>query len=66
MSLKEHHFWPLIPGGILLAVGIGLTLDLFEGDISRYAVPAVVMIVGVLIMLIGFLRTGRTHAGGHV
>jgi hypothetical protein len=66
MNLKEHHFWPLIPGGILVAVGVGLTLDLFEGDVSKYVVPALVMAFGLLIMIIGYLRMGRTHAGGHV
>lgn len=66
MNLKEHHFWPLIPGGILLAVGIGLTLDLFEDDLSKYVVPALVMAFGLLIMLIGYLRMGRTRTGGQV
>ncbi|HLB44234.1 MAG TPA: hypothetical protein VJK49_02515 [Candidatus Limnocylindrales bacterium] len=59
MNLREHHFWPLIPGGILLLVGIGLVLDLFTDDISRLFVPAVVVVVGVLIMLLGYLRMSR-------
>jgi hypothetical protein len=59
MRLKEHHFWPLIPGGILLLVGTGLVLDLFEGDLSRWVVPAIVVIIGVVVMLVGFLRMPR-------
>jgi len=61
-SLREHHFWPLIPGGILVAVGAGLALDLFEGDMSRYVVPAVIALIGLAIMVGGYLRTGRKPA----
>jgi hypothetical protein len=59
MRLKEHHFWPLIPGGILLLVGAGLVLDLFNEDVSRWAIPAVVVAIGVLVMLVGYLRLSR-------
>jgi hypothetical protein len=58
-GLKEHHFWPLIPGGILLLVGIGLTLDLFENDLSRWVVPAIIVGIGVLVMVVGYLRMSR-------
>jgi hypothetical protein len=57
--LKEHHFWPLIPGGILLLVGLGLVLDLFEGDLSRWVVPGLIVIVGLVVMLVGYLRMSR-------
>ena len=57
--LKEHHFWPLIPGGILLLVGTGLVLDLFDEDASRWVVPAIVVALGVLVMVAGFLRMSR-------
>jgi hypothetical protein len=57
--VKEHHFWPLIPGGILLLVGIGLTLDLFENDLSRWVVPAIIVGIGVLVMVVGYLRMSR-------
>ena len=59
LRLKEQHFWPLIPGGILLLVGTGLTFDLFEQDISKYAIPAIVLAIGVVIMLVGYLRMSR-------
>ena len=58
-KVKEHHFWPLIPGGILLLVGIGLVLDLFENDLSRWVVPAIVVGIGVLVMVAGYLRMSR-------
>ena len=57
--LKEHHFWPLIPGGILALVGFGLVLDLFEQDASRWIVPAIIVGIGVLVMLAGYLRISR-------
>ena len=59
LRLKEHHFWPLIPGGILALVGTGLLLDLFETDASRLVIPAVVVTIGVLVMAGGFLRMSR-------
>ena len=59
MRLKEHHFWPLIPGGILLLVGAGLVLDLFNEDVSRWAIPAVIVVIGMLVMLVGYLRLSR-------
>ena len=59
MRLKEHHFWPLIPGGILFLVGIGLVLDMFESDASRWIVPAIVVGIGVLVMVVGYLRMSR-------
>jgi hypothetical protein len=57
--LKEHHFWPLIPGGILVLVGIGLVLDLFDTDASKWVIPAIVVTIGVLVMAGGFLRMSR-------
>lgn len=54
--LKEHHFWPLIPGGILSLVGIGLVLDLFDTDASKWVVPAIVVAIGVLVMAYGYMR----------
>lgn len=56
MRLKEHHFWPLIPGSILLLVGLGLVLDFFENDLSKLVVPAIVVVIGILVMLAGYLR----------
>jgi hypothetical protein len=59
MGLKEHHFWPLIPGGILLAVGMGLVLDLFTSDVSRWFVPAAVVVIGLIVMIVGYLGMSR-------
>lgn len=63
MKLKEHHPWPLIPGGILLLVGTGLVLDLFEQEWSDLVVPAIVVVVGLLVMLVGYLRMSRPSGG---
>lgn len=60
--VKENHFWPLIPGGILFLVGVGLVLDLFENDASRWVMPAIIVVIGVLVMLAGYLR--MTRQGG--
>lgn len=59
LRLKEHHFWPLIPGGILVLVGTGLTLDAFNQDISKYVVPGIVLGIGILILIVGFARSSR-------
>jgi hypothetical protein len=63
LSLREHHFWPLLPGGILLAVGLGLTFDLLEGDLSRYFIPALIALFGLVIMVVGWFRISRTGSG---
>lgn len=63
MSLKESHWWPLIPGGILLLVGGGLALDLLTGDASRVVVPAAVVLIGLLVIIVGFTRTSRGQGG---
>jgi hypothetical protein len=65
LALKEHHWWPLIPGGILLTVGTALTLQelsLISGRAMELVGPIVLLVVGGLIMLAGFLRN-RPHAG---
>ena len=57
--VRENHYWPLIPGGILFLVGVGLVLDLFETDASRWVVPAIIVGIGVLVMAAGYLRMSR-------
>jgi hypothetical protein len=34
-------------------------LDLFEQDVSRWVVPAIIVGIGVLVMLVGYLRMSR-------
>lgn len=63
MRLKEHHFWPLVPGTILSLVGVGLTLDMFSQDWSRYVVPAIAVVIGAVIMLVGYVRLNQGHGG---
>lgn len=66
MHLSEHRFWPVIPGTILGLVGIGLALDLFTQDWSKFVIPAIVVVIGGLIMLAGYLRMNQDHGGSTV
>lgn len=66
MRLKEHHFWPLIPGGILLTVGIALSLETM-GLLSERALelvaPIVLLVIGGLIVVAAFIRNRGSSAG---
>jgi len=63
LNMKEHHLWPLIPGTILCLVGVGLTLDLFSQDWSKYVIPAIVVGIGVVVMAVGYVRMNQGHGG---
>jgi hypothetical protein len=54
LELREHHWWPLVPGSILLAVGSGLALDLIAGDASALIVPAALVVLGALMMAVAY------------
>jgi hypothetical protein len=66
MGLKEHHWWPLIPGGILLTVGIALSLET-AGMLSERALeligPIVLLVIGGLIVAAAFIRNRGSSAG---
>jgi hypothetical protein len=49
MRLKEHHFWPLIPGGILLAVGAMLGVGGLAIDLLAWW-PVLLIAVGVVVL----------------
>jgi hypothetical protein len=62
MELRQHHFWPLIPGFILVLVGTGLALDALSSDLSQLLLPVIVLGAGV-VLLIGGLILSRRPAG---
>lgn len=46
---EEHHFWPLIPGGILLAVGVMLTFGGMAVDLLEFW-PLVLVAIGAIVL----------------
>jgi hypothetical protein len=58
--LRENHPWPLIPGGILCTIGLVTLAGTRYGDVARYAWPAVLIALGLLFVLRGFLRRPPT------
>jgi len=60
MALPEHHFWPLIPGLILVAVGTGLAVDTLTTDVGELFVPAAVLVIGGLFVIGGLISSRRT------
>jgi hypothetical protein len=63
LHLKEHHWWPLIPGLILTTVGVGLAMDAAAAPL---AVPLALVAVGAALMLAALLRQSNRRAGGHI
>jgi drug/metabolite transporter (DMT)-like permease len=51
--LREHHWWPLIPAGILATIGVVSLID--QGgqlrDLSRLAWPIALVAIGALIVI---------------
>jgi hypothetical protein len=58
--LRENHPWPLIPGGILCTIGLVTLAGTRYGDVARFAWPAVLIALGLLFVLRGFLRRPPT------
>ena len=63
LGMKERHWWPLIPGGILLVVGTGLAVEAAGSTLAQWFVPAVVLVAGVAIMVLGYFGVRRTGTG---
>jgi hypothetical protein len=64
LKMREHHFWPLIPGFILVAVGTGLAADAFASNLGEMFVPAAVLVAGVLFLIGGLIGSRRTTSTG--
>ena len=62
-GLKERHWWPLVPGTILLTIGTGLAFDALAQPLVG---PAILVLIGVLLMGVAFVRVRQTHARGTV
>jgi hypothetical protein len=60
-ALKEHHWWPLIPGSILSLVGLGLLVNAFEEPLVG---PIVMVGVGLVLIAIAYVRTRTVHPAG--
>jgi hypothetical protein len=61
LALKEHHWWPLVPGLILLAVGAGTA---FDAAALPLALPVVLVAVGAALIVVAYLRQGRRPTSG--
>jgi hypothetical protein len=64
MRLPNHHFWPLIPGGILTLVGLGLAAEVYGRPFGELFVPALVVVIGVLFVIGGLLIGRRAPTAG--
>jgi hypothetical protein len=58
LRLKERHFWPLIPGAILFAIGAALWVGGSASDLISYW-PVLLIVAGVALMLAAYLRSGE-------
>jgi hypothetical protein len=54
--LRENHPWPLIPGGILCAIGLITLSGTRYDEVARFAWPAALILLGLLFVLRGLLR----------
>jgi hypothetical protein len=59
LSLREAHWWPLVPGSILLMVGGGLIVESSGKLLASWLLPLAILAIGVLVMVIGFIRQRR-------
>ena len=55
LRMPEARFWPLIPGGILVFVGLA-AMGGSVADLLRYAWPIVLIAVGLLVIVGGLRR----------
>jgi hypothetical protein len=59
MSLAQRHWWPLVPGSVLLIVGLYVLAEAAGAALAAWLVPAAVLALGVVIMAVGYVVTGR-------
>lgn len=58
-KVKEHHPWPLIPGGILVTVGSALLIGGQAIDLLQYW-PVILIAIGIVVLWRGW-REVRPH-----
>jgi hypothetical protein len=58
LRLPESHWWPIIPGGILTFIGGVLVSGRFVDEALRWW-PAVLVVIGLLVIAQTFLRPRR-------
>jgi hypothetical protein len=56
-SLTQHHWWPVIPGSILLVVGTALLAEIAGATLAPWVLPAVIVALGLAIMTTGYVVT---------
>ncbi len=55
LSMRERHFWPVVPGAILFFIGGGIAVDQNFTDWIAYW-PVTLIIIGVVVILVAFMR----------
>jgi len=60
---RRSHWWPLIPGGILIVTSIPDADRVFDFLLDR-GWPLILVIIGLMILLGAFGRSGRRRSGG--
>jgi hypothetical protein len=63
MRVKETTLWPLIPGAILVVIGI-VVLSGAEGAQTELLLPALLIGLGVIVVIAGLWKRGADSAGG--
>lgn len=66
LQLRENHWWPLVPGGILTIVGAGLALDAVSAGVMPLVGPIILLVVGTLIIVFGYIRARQRRVGGSI
>ncbi|MEZ5331718.1 MAG: hypothetical protein R2991_06625 [Thermoanaerobaculia bacterium] len=56
----ESHWWPLVPGAILVVTALPMTRHLVDGLLDRW--PLILVVIGVILVFTGMAagRSGRT------
>lgn len=61
LRMKERHFWPLVPGTILFAIGGALAMGGRATDLLSYW-PVILIVIGVLVIGVRLIRPGTAEA----
>ena len=59
---RRSHWWPLIPGSILVLVGLSIREEVFRYIFSQ-GWPLILVVIGVVILVGGLAKPGRATTG---
>ena len=59
---RKAHWWPLIPGTILILVGLSIREEVFRYVFSQ-GWPLILVVIGAVILIGGLARSGRATPG---